>query len=424
MRARRRLAVVLGLLLASSVLGLLAGGSSVRAGGPIGNDPFDPQDPVLVDPPPGEERLPPKQASREDDFGRIDQFWACYDFGPYPNITQAVYGVQNIILCGTVNIALPAPDGVEVPDGQEWECFDGPDAIKYTVPFTLPICGFGSGGSFIVEIDEQTLLDALTTSADVKVRISAQDPSIVPEFTPEELRALRIRYAKDQLRRQDLFTAQRVAEEGQENELLWADLRKDMGCAVPPLGAFCAVADLGYGWNSGEIGGRNIATGEPLDPLETTFAVLSILTLGAATTLETAGKYAPKALPLISMGEKIAGNRAMAAISKEQTIARAATANVQPTVDALRRTGGTQAEIDAAYIAWNNALLGASKNIDDALAAYSRSAATVEQTLAATRAEIEGITRAAVTASDAGSFSDVLAASYKVAQGYGLVVLP
>lgn len=94
---------------------------------------------------------PPVPEVKLDRWGRAESAFACFDFGPYPGITQKTFGVTNIILCGDANFMLPQPSGVQAPAGQKWVCIDGPDAIRFTVPFTQPKCMFGTEGIFQVK---------------------------------------------------------------------------------------------------------------------------------------------------------------------------------------------------------------------------------------------------------------------------------
>jgi hypothetical protein len=237
---------------------------------------------VEVGPEDGPE-LPPVDANKYDQWGRLTSSYSCFDFGPYPGVTQAVYGVTNLILCGQVNYALPKPDGVAPPfGGQDWGCFDGPDAIKLTVPFTLPFCGWGMGGdAFDAHLTPAQLQEGLSKSIAAKIAIQQRGGPIA-KLTKQEL---------VQLRRDLLADQQRISgldeEVAAKNEKDVKDLFRAVTCLIPPACIVQSVVEVATGTNSW--------TGEKLSGTERAVLAGGVVLAGAAGVYAAGASYVGEA---------------------------------------------------------------------------------------------------------------------------------
>lgn len=414
MSQRRRDLIAFGLVILCSLGGFMRWSALAAADDfPIINNPLAPETYKEV---PYEEakKVPGRDAYKEDEWGRITQYPACYDFGPYPGVTQRAYNVTNIVLCGNVNVALPPPSGVEPPPGQTWQCFDGPDAIKYTVPFTLPTCSWGSGGSFLIDIDDQTLQQGLAASADLKVRRSADDRTIVPTFTDDELRAIRVRYARDQLRGQQLFEAQRQTEFEHEKVEIMSEFLKDSSCLVPVVGGICGAAELAYG--------KNLITDEPLKPEEVTADVLAAVTLGAAGIFSyLARNGAAKGAAAVQAANAQATARAYNEAAGERQALQEELAHQHLLERAARGspfTGTTQAEIVQAAQSWARDAARSGNAINEIIDNANRSARALEANVRAQEVFREAVIAAAEAGGTAG---DVTSSIVKLLIAKGVI---
>lgn len=277
--------------------------------------------------------IPPIEQRKKDKYGRYSSYYACYDFGPYPNITQAVYNITNIILCGDVALALPQPIGVDSPNGEQWGCWDPPDAIRFTVPFTLPRCDFGYGKSFAATIDAATFQKNLNTSANLKVQEGVKT-GVTPPFTEEERRAIIRQYVEDYYKgRADEINYQLAA----ENEQIARDTVETAANVTPGAGAIIGAAEA--------VSGEGVISKRQLNGTERTLAAV-----GALSALAVGAGAGTKGLLHVVADSKAASaaRAEMVAVNAESRFADAARTGSQWSTNAAVTAQRTRAAANAA----------------------------------------------------------------------------
>jgi hypothetical protein len=215
--------------------------------------------------------IPPIPSVHYDKYGRVTSYWSCFDFGPYPGITQKEHHVTNIVLCGDVSLTLPPPPRVSAPVGSpNWICWDPPDAIRFTVPFTLPRCDWGStGDSFTIHPTQADFDKGVAKSSAVKLAAIARKDKHVPAFTGAEKAVLLKAYLNDQLK---LSADQAAVVKASGEEAVVRDFFETLAQVTPGLNVFTAVREL--------ADGKGMYSERKLETIDQVLALLTVVTFG------------------------------------------------------------------------------------------------------------------------------------------------